>query len=167
MKKLYIIRHAKSSWANPALPDHKRPLNKRGFRDAPFMARLLQKSGASPDLLVSSPAKRAFTTASYFAEAFEIPVDDIRKDSRIYDAFPSDIVDIVQTLSDNLESVCIFGHNPTFTSFANKYNNKPIMNMPTCGIVVVEADIEHWIDFNPSTASVVAFHYPKQYFKYK
>lgn len=165
MKKLYIIRHAKSSWSNPALPDHKRPLNDRGLRDAPFMAKLLTKTTATPDLLVSSPAKRAFTTAGYFAEAFGIPQEEIHKEARIYDAFPSDMVDLIHSFSDDLNSVCVFGHNPTFTSLANKYTDKYIGNIPTCGIVVVEADIEHWEDFSPGNARVVAFHYPKQYFK--
>lgn len=165
MKKLFIIRHAKSSWATPSLADRQRPLNNRGFRDAPFMAKLLQKTGVKPDLILSSPAKRAYTTACFFAEAFRIPEKDIQKDDRIYHAFPSDVVDIIQNLPEDIETVLLFGHNPTFTSVANKYADQTILNMPTCSIAHVEADISDWNDFNKGTASMVAFHYPKQYFK--
>ena len=165
MKKLFIIRHAKSSWANSSLPDHQRPLNSRGLRDAPFMGKLLQKTGAQPDLLLSSPANRAFSTACFFAEAFGIPEMEIRKEERIYDAFPSDMVDIIQSLPADLETVFVFGHNPTFTSLANKYAERQIANMPTCSIAQVEADVKNWKDFSPGSAKVVAFHYPGQYFK--
>jgi phosphohistidine phosphatase len=164
MKRLFIIRHAKSSWSNPSLPDHKRPLNKRGLRDAPFMAKVLEKTGVSPDLILSSPAKRAYTTACYFAAALGIPEKDIRKESRIYDSFPSDMVDIIQELPSEIETILVFGHNPTFTSFANKYADKHIFNMPTCSIAHVEGNVENWKDFSPGTANLVAFHYPKQYF---
>lgn len=129
------------------------------------MAKLLQKTGVVPDLLLSSPAKRAFTTAGFFAEAFGLDEDQIQKEPRIYDAFPSDIIDIIRSLSSDLESVCVFGHNPTFTSLANMYTDNYIANVPTCGIVEVEAAIEDWSEFSAATAKVVAFHYPKQYFK--
>ena len=85
MKKLFLVRHAKSSWADPSLADLDRPLNKRGLRDAPFMAKLLKGRGVQPDRILSSPANRAFTTASYFAEALDIPSKeiDIETESRI------------------------------------------------------------------------------------
>ena len=165
MKNLFIIRHAKSSWANMSQRDIERPLNKRGKRDAPFMSKLLKQTGVSPDLIVSSPANRAFTTASFFAEAFGISTKDIRKESQIYDAFPSDILDIVRELPDEANTILLFGHNPTFTSVANMFSESMISNMPTCSIVKIEADIKNWADFSAKNGVLTQFHYPKQYFK--
>lgn len=164
MKTVYIIRHAKSSWSDSSLKDIERPLNKRGYRDAPFMANLLSGKGVKPDRLISSPANRAYTTATYFAEAFHIskPSIDIRK--TIYEAYPEDILDLVEHLANEWQTVCIFGHNPTFTSFANLFTNNYIANVPTCGIVRIDADVERWEQFSVDTAKVTEFHYPKQYF---
>lgn len=164
MKSLFIIRHAKSSWANMSQRDIERPLNKRGKRDAPFMAKLLKQTGVNPDLIVSSPANRAFTTASFFAEVYGINADDIQKEPKIYDAFPSDILDIIREFSDKNNTVLLFGHNPTFTSVANMFSESMISNMPTCSIVKIEADIEKWSDFSARNGTLTQFHYPKQYF---
>lgn len=165
MKNLFIIRHAKSSWSNMSQTDFERPLNKRGQRDAPFMAKLLQQTGITPDLIVSSPANRAFTTASFFAEAYNIAVDDIQKEPQIYDAFPSDILDIIRKLPDETKTVLLFGHNPTLTSVSNMFADKLIPNMPTCSIARVESKIDDWTDFSVKNSELTQFHYPKQYFK--
>ncbi|MCB9354861.1 MAG: histidine phosphatase family protein [Lewinellaceae bacterium] len=93
MRTLFLIRHAKSSWDNPGLRDINRPLNDRGMHDAPRMAQLLAGIGPPPDLIVSSPAKRAFTTAMFFARVFGIDEDwyrtktgDLRSSSARYPA---------------------------------------------------------------------------------
>ena len=87
MKTIYFIRHAKSSWADMSLRDIQRPLNARGLRDAPFMAKMLKGRGVQLDAIVSSPANRAFTTATYFAEAFGLKSADIIVKQDIYEAF--------------------------------------------------------------------------------
>ena len=164
MKTIFVIRHAKSSWKDPSLRDIDRPLNNRGLRDAPFMAKLLAGKGIKVDRLISSPANRAFTTATYFAKAFGITPDDIQKDESIYHAYPEDLSDLVRGLPEDLNTVFLFGHNPTFTSFVNRFTSNYIANVPTCGIAQVEADVSNWADFNTRTAKLVAYHYPKQYF---
>ena len=164
MKTVYLIRHAKSSWKDPSLDDIDRPLNKRGLRDAPFMAKLLKGRGVQPDRLVSSPAKRARLTANYFAEALDISPAAIEIRREIYEAFPEDVLEVIQTLPASLGTVLIFGHNPTFTSLAKKFTEEYIANVPTCGIVHLEADIDAWSRFDETTARMLAFYYPKQYF---
>ncbi len=165
MKIVYLIRHAKSSWENPALPDFQRPLNKRGLRDGPFMAQLLRDKGVKPDLLVSSPANRAMTTATLFAEAFDIRPEDIVRKDNIYEAYPSDILQIIAELPTESNIVLLFGHNPTFTSIANHFTpDEFIDNVPTCGIVKIEAMTEDWKTFS-SEGKATAFHFPKQFFK--
>ncbi|MEL6865098.1 MAG: histidine phosphatase family protein [Bacteroidota bacterium] len=164
MKTVCLIRHAKSSWSNPSLQDIDRPLNNRGLRDAPFMAKLLKGKGISPDLIVSSPANRAFTTASYFAEAAAIPREQIRIEREVYEAWPADILRVIQQLPESANTILLFGHNPGFTSLANQFANEYIPNVPTCGIVHISGQIDTWAAFNPDSARQIAFYYPKQYF---
>ena len=163
MKKLLFIRHAKSSWKDFSLADIERPLNKRGLRDAPFMGRKLKEQGIQPDLLVSSPAVRAYTTAQIIAKALDYPLRKIEKNPKIYEAGTRTIFKIIQGLDDKFKEVLIFGHNPTFTYMANYFSPTLIDNVPTCGIVAVAADIEHWKDFNQDTATFLFFDYPKRY----
>ncbi|MDZ4681434.1 MAG: histidine phosphatase family protein [Saprospiraceae bacterium] len=163
MKTIYFVRHAKSSWGHPTLRDIERPLEERGLRDAPFMAKVLKSEGAEPDLLLSSPATRAYSTALYFADAFEIDRRDVQLEPRIYEAFAEDILDIISKLPDEAHTVLLFGHNPTFTTIANRFSNKYIDNVPTCGIFKVEAKVNSWKEFKAPAAVLTAFHYPKQY----
>lgn len=164
MKKLYFVRHAKSSWADPSLRDFDRPLNKRGIRDAPFMATLIKSKGANPDLLVSSPAKRALTTAVFFANELGFKAENIRKEPKIYEALPEDMLQIVRSLEDVHSEVFLFGHNPTFTSVANKFTNEHIANVPTCGIFELASTAESWQSLSSENTRLENFHYPKQYF---
>ena len=134
MKIVYFVRHAKSSWEDMSLRDIDRPLNPRGKRDAPFMAKLLKGKGVKADAIISSPANRAFSTASVFAAELEVKKEDIRVKDQIYEAYTNDVLDVISNLEDDLETVLIFGHNPTFTSLANMFSKDYIPNVPTCGI---------------------------------
>ncbi|MEM6964115.1 MAG: histidine phosphatase family protein [Bacteroidota bacterium] len=163
MKTVYFIRHAKSSWEDPGLMDIERPLNKRGFRDAPFMAKLMKGKEIQPDKLISSPANRAFTTATYFAKALDIPEQAIVVRKEIYHAYPEEVLSLIRNLDNADAIVYLFGHNPCFTSLANQFSKNYIPNVPTCGIVKVEADVDRWSDFEQQ-GILTAFHYPKQYF---
>ena len=165
MKTVYFVRHAKSSWANyPAVDDIDRSLNKRGFRDAPFMASLVAGKGAVPDAIVSSPAVRAHTTAKYFAKEFNIAEEDIVIRPELYHAGHWQILEVVQSLSGDWGTVFVFGHNPGFTDVANLFSVHSIANVPTCGVVKVCAEVDNWANFIPDNGRVEAFHYPKQYF---
>ncbi|MEM9823622.1 MAG: histidine phosphatase family protein [Bacteroidota bacterium] len=164
MKTVFFIRHAKSSWADSSLRDIERPLNKRGLRDAPFMAQMLRSRGIIVDQILSSPANRAYTTATYFADAMQIDKASIVVRHDIYEAYPQSILNILHTLPAHLQKVLIFGHNPTFTSLANMFSDDYLPNVPTCGIVKVEMEEKEWPLFNPDTARMTAFYYPKHYF---
>lgn len=163
-KTVYFIRHAKSSWKDPSLDDFDRPLNKRGLRDAPFMAQLLRDQVPTPDALVSSPANRALTTATFFAEAFGIPVSEIVIRPAIYEAFPEDILDVVKAFPDAWQTVLVFGHNPAFHALANMFGEQPLVNVPTCGMFRVDTSGDAWSSFDPSFGQLTSFQYPKQYF---
>lgn len=163
MLTLYLIRHAKSSWGNPGLRDHERPLNERGLNDAPKMAQLLAEQGVVPDLLVSSPAKRALSTAVFFANAFNIEPGAIVREAEIYEAFPKDILRIISGLPDSAKTVMIFGHNPTFTEVVNHFiEDDFIENMPTCGVAKITSSADSWRALYEGNSSVAACYFPKE-----
>lgn len=163
MRTLYLIRHAKSSWGNPGLRDFDRPLNDRGLHDGPKMAQLLVKEGIKPDLIVSSPAKRAFTTAVFFAEAFQMAPSEIQKEPGIYEAHPSEILRLVADLPTDKTTVFLFGHNPTFTEVANLFaDNDYIENVPTCGIVKISSTATDWRSMYEGNSRITACYFPKE-----
>ncbi|MCB0676667.1 MAG: histidine phosphatase family protein [Saprospiraceae bacterium] len=164
MKKLYLIRHAKSSWDDPSLDDFDRPLNGRGKRDAPFMAELLAARKFGPDALVSSPAKRAITTARHFADAFGVERSSIIQERGIYEASAGELLDIINDFTDDWQTVLFFGHNPAFTMLANLFTTSYIGNIPTCGIVGIELSVGRWRELERGGGRVVEFHFPKQHF---
>ncbi|HRI60707.1 MAG TPA: histidine phosphatase family protein [Saprospiraceae bacterium] len=162
MRTLFLIRHAKSSWDNPGLRDFNRPLNDRGLHDAPLMAQLLVKHGIKPDLLISSPAKRALTTALFFAAAFDIEGDAVVQEQDVYEASLPDIIHIVGNLPDTAHTVMLFGHNPTLTDVANRFSENFIDNIPTCGVVQIESKTGTWKAFDESNAAVKQCFFPKE-----
>lgn len=164
MKRLLLIRHAKSSWDYPMLADFDRPLNPRGRHDAPMMALRLQALLVQPFRMIASPAVRALTTALLFAETFDVPASIIRLEPRIYDATPGTLLHLVNTLDDADEQVLMFGHNPGFTDLARLLVDGPLpfIELPTCGIAMIEFDDARWQDIVPGTGRLTGFRYPKE-----
>lgn len=161
MKTLYFIRHAKSSWDDPMLDDHDRPLNKRGQRDGPVMARRLLGIDVAPDGILSSTAKRARQTAGYFKDV--LTVGNAIYLRELYHAWPATIETQVRNLPDEWDTVLVFGHNPGYTDLANKLKNDLyIGNVPTCGIIGARSGVEEWKDFSLTDAQRIAYMYPKQ-----
>ncbi|MBK7410776.1 MAG: histidine phosphatase family protein [Saprospirales bacterium] len=164
MKTLYIVRHAKSSWADPDLVDLERPLNKRGQRDAPFMAKLLHGKGVQVDKLISSPAKRAHETAVFFAKQWKISGSHVSLDKQIYEGTPSRLLEKVHEFSNEWNTVFLFGHNPTLTSFINLFAKDYLANLPTCGIARLEADVDDWRLVDSANTNLAELYYPRQFF---
>jgi phosphohistidine phosphatase len=163
LKTLFIIRHAKSSWAEIGARDFDRVLDLRGHNDAPRMAKMLKMEGVKPDLIVSSPAMRAKTTAGYFAKEFGIDAQSIDYQQDIYEALVSDIDSVVRDLPNTAKVVFLFGHNPTLTYYTNRFNAKQIDNLPTCGIVRIETNVDDWSKMNEKNAKVTGLWFPKMY----
>jgi phosphohistidine phosphatase len=163
MKRLVLVRHAKSSWDHPGLRDFERPLGPRGKRDAPQMADLAAEKGLQPDKIVSSPAKRAHDTALYFATAYAIDPSELILVEDIYEALPDVLEKVIADLDDHWDTVFLFGHNPGFTLFANRYTQAfRFDNVPTCGIVVIESEQSAWAAFVPGQANVSKWYFPKE-----
>lgn len=163
MKTIYFVRHAKSSWDDITLDDHDRPLNSRGKRDAPMMAQRLADLGVTADGLVSSTARRAKDTSEAFRRALDISAANCQYDQSLYHAWPAGIEKRVQKVSDDWDTVLFFGHNPGYTDLANQPKHQSFIgNVPTCGIVMVEADVDSWTNFTLAKARRAGYFYPKQ-----
>jgi len=162
MMTLYLVRHAKSSWENPDLSDFDRPLNDRGRKDAPRMGKRLKEREVAPDLMLSSPAKRAITTCEEIASIIGYDASRIKTDRRIYHASEEELLSVLSKLSDTQKTVMLFGHNPGFTQFANSIFNEHIMNIPTCGIVAGRLKIKSWSEINAGCGKLDFFDFPKK-----
>lgn len=161
-KELFIIRHAKSDWSFQ-VDDFDRPLNERGFEDAPRMARRLLASGRTPQLLVSSPAKRAITTAQIFAEILQYPSRQIQIVPEIYEASVHDLLPVVNHLDNQYERIALFGHNPGLSYFVDYLcgNGGSPLNLPTCAIAVVQLGVDDWAEVSGGNGALENLYYPK------
>jgi len=163
MKTLYCVRHAKSSWSNPDLSDYNRPLNQRGKRDAPFMADMTVLRELKADIILSSPAKRAFATANIFRKAHGLKKNELIKDERLYLASPDIMLDVVREMPSEFGVIYLFGHNPGMTYLANYFSESQIENVPTCGMFKVLCEVEHWHELNRDKGRLETFVYPKMF----
>jgi phosphohistidine phosphatase len=161
MKKILLVRHAKSSWDSLTEKDFDRPLNDRGHRDAPRMAKRLLKEEVNIDAFISSPAVRALTTAEYFAELYGVKKKNVIQEPILYHPAPEIFFQVIANISDDYKTVAIFSHNPGITEFANQLSPTRIDDMPTCAIFAVKADIKHWKDFALAERKFWFFDYPK------
>lgn len=162
MKSLTIVRHAKSSWDEPGLADRDRPLNKRGERDAPKMAKRIAAAGIRPSLIVSSPAVRAWTTAHIVAREIGYPIEFLQREKELYLASVNDILDVIAAQDTGFNNLMLFGHNPGFTEFANYLVPRLTNNLPTAGVVSVDIDIEDWNLYGRPDAELVLHDWPKK-----
>jgi phosphohistidine phosphatase len=154
LKTLLLLRHAKSSWADPALDDHQRPLNERGRRDAPRMGDLVREYRLSPDIIVSSDAVRARQTAEAVAEAAGCAAK-ILFDPRLYHASPASIVAVLQTVPDaKARTVMIVGHNPGLEGLIAKLTAEH-PDLPTAALAQVVLPIVRWRDLEVSTGGTL------------
>jgi phosphohistidine phosphatase len=161
VKRIYIVRHAKSSWDNPLLDDFSRPLNDRGKRDAPRMAKRLKEKRIIPDVMLASPARRALATCKKMAEVLRFPEDKIKTERGLYHADEDQTLEVVKSIKDKYDVVMIFGHNPGLTSFVNKLGNQNFDNVPTCGIVAYEMKIDTWNEADFGKGRLLFYDYPK------
>jgi phosphohistidine phosphatase len=161
MKSLLLVRHAKSSWDSPSLQDYDRPLNDRGMKDAPMMAKRLKERKVTVDAFVSSTASRAFTTAALFAKEYNVKEKDIVKIPKLYHAMPSTINEVIEQLNDKWHTVALFTHNPGITEFINMIGVARIDNMPTCGVFGLHLLDDDWSNFAKAEKRFWLFDYPK------
>jgi len=162
LKILTIVRHAKSSWKNASLSDKKRPLNRRGDRDAPLMGERIHEHGIRPSLIVSSPATRAWTTAKIIATAINYPREFLQKEDTLYLASLHEILDIVVAQDSGFNNLMLVGHNPGMTDFANFLVPGLTNNLPTAGVVSVQIDRDDWSLYERPATELLVHDWPKK-----
>lgn len=162
MKRLIILRHAKSSWRQPALEDHDRPLSSRGMRDAPLMAQRIIDRNIGPLHVLTSTARRALATAEALAAAEGGDVTLVQN-SGIYLAAPGSLLAALATQNDRLETIVLVGHNPGFTQLANRLlPDLRLSNLPTAGVVSILFPCDSWADIEAARGTLEFLDYPKK-----
>ncbi|MEW4924581.1 histidine phosphatase family protein [Algibacter sp. 2305UL17-15] len=143
MKKLILIRHAKSSWEHDVI-DHERPLNPRGITDAGLISDALKLKKLNIDLVLISDAERTKLTANIILPKLNIDKDNIRYNHKLYDFSGSDLVNVIKNCDDSVNELMVFGHNHAITAFVNTYGDTYIDNVPTCGTVIIAFQTDTW-----------------------
>ena len=161
MRKLYLVRHAKSSWKHEGVADMDRPLKGSGIRDAYSTSEWLRGQNEIPELIIASPATRAMHTALIFARNLNYHFDEIQIQPEVYGASTRTLMELIKALGDDYQSVMVFGHNPTITDFVNKCIDHRIDNVPTTGVACLKFDVSSWNDIDNS-AELLFFDYPKR-----
>ncbi|MDH3977144.1 MAG: histidine phosphatase family protein [Gammaproteobacteria bacterium] len=162
MKRVTLMRHAKSSWSTAGLSDHDRPLNQRGQRDTPVMARRLLDKNIRPSLIITSSAKRALETSKLLARNIGYPIEFMHTEKSLYLADENRLLETIELQEDTFNDIVICAHNPGITDLANRLTRQSIENVPTCGMVTIEADTDHWSNFSEASRSLMDFDYPKK-----
>jgi len=163
MKTLFLVRHAKSEWANESLLDIDRPLNARGYKDAHFMSKQLKKN-LIPEQIISSPAIRATSTALIFARNLNSDCANIILDTLLYETSEKEYLKRISTINNSINSLMLFAHNPTLTLFANSLTKAFTENVPTCGIVGIRFKIKEWKEIKTNSGDLFLYDFPKKGF---
>jgi len=161
MKTLILIRHAKSSWADPEQSDFDRPLNERGRRDAPVMAQRLLEKNYKIDTIIFSSSVRTTETMHVFRTVLDIDIKKCLAINELYHAPLFQLQETISLINNSFNSVILIGHNPGITEFANSLTNVQTDNMPTCAIFAVSSDIDSWTEFKNAKKEFLFFDYPK------
>ncbi|CAI8415449.1 MAG: 2,3-bisphosphoglycerate-dependent phosphoglycerate mutase [Flavobacterium sp. SCGC AAA160-P02] len=157
MKTLYIVRHAKSSWKYQGIKDIDRPLKKRGIKDSHLLSKYLAKKIKKPDVFISSVANRALHTSVIFCRNFNYPFSNLKIKEELYSFSDGYLVKTVKALDNSFDSAIIFSHDHGINTFVNKFGNKPIGQVSTCGIIGIQFKEKHWKDIKKGTTILVEF----------
>jgi len=161
VKHIILVRHATAVKRDPEKPDFDRSLKKSGRKESREMTERLKDLKVRPGLFVSSPANRALETAEIFAKGLKHPVKKIEKIEKLYDEIsPEEFLELISGLDDQFDSAIIFGHDPSFTEFAQFLIPGFDGDLPKCGVLGVEVDVAVWADVVPELVKKMYFFYP-------
>lgn len=160
-KQLLIFRHAKSDWANTDISDFNRPLNSRGLVDAPVMGKRLKELKIRPEMVISSPAIRALSTAKLVCQEINFPLEAIQTNKSIYEATCSQLLKLINNFDNGSDVIALFGHNNGITDLAVYLTDEDIFNIPTCGIVLISFPFDDWAMVSKSIGEIVFYDFPK------
>ncbi len=157
MKKLFLIRHAKSDWSNPLFDDFD-----RGLKDAPYMAKLLKDKNIIPDLIISSPALRTKLTLEFLLKKLDYK-NEIIYDESIYEAPYLNLKKVINNVDAQINTLFLVGHNPGLCDLANFLCEDYFENIPTCGIVEIDFNTNSWSEISKENSKLISLEYPKKY----
>ncbi len=164
MRTIILVRHAKSSWKNLSLDDFDRPLNKRGKKNAPFMGKKLKERHIMPDLILSSPAKRARKTATAIAKALGYPKQNIIFDVNMYRSSAEYLFEMARNMDEIHETIMLLGHNLELNDFADMLlKSNPVHNIVTAGVYCIKFNVSQWQKLQQGKGEAVFYDYPKRY----
>lgn len=156
MKTLYITRHAKSSWKED-VQDHKRPLNSKGKLDVVLVSNYVSSNFKTPDLIKTSDANRALTTAKQFKSSFQLPDNKFILLNEMYDFSGERVMRAIENTSGDVNILMVFGHNYGLTHLVNKLGDKYIDNLPTCGFVQIDFETDDWSNLSKGKTKAMVF----------
>jgi phosphohistidine phosphatase len=162
MKRLILLRHAKSSWKELDLPDFERPLNARGKKNAPMMGRRMRLYSLGPDIIISSPAKRAWQTAELIAKEIGSEPAQIIAAPEIYEAPCATLIELIQGFDSSWDSVLLVGHNPGITDLDEFLSGERLCNMPTSAVCCIDFSAKNWREVSEKSGRIYHYDYPKK-----
>lgn len=161
MKKLTLIRHAKSSWKEPDMSDFERPLNKRGLEDLPGLVERTTQQLPRPDLLIFSGAERTRLTQKPLSEAWKLSDREVLERHEAYEASVQTLLQLLQQQPDSCEHLVLVGHNPGMSDLLSLLNAQPAQDFPTSAFAHLELAISSWNEVIPACGDLLIFDYPK------
>ena len=161
VKKLVLVRHAKSDWSDASVKDFDRALNNQGYQDAPRIGNRLNKMGVKPDIIFSSSALRTRMTSEFICEQIGYDVDKVVYEDELYETSVRTLLNFINQIDNKYDTVMMFGHNPTYTYIAEALSGEAIGNVPTCGALSLTFEIGSWAEVSAGIAKLEWFIYPK------
>ncbi len=159
-KQLILVRHGNANSGTHTGFDFDRRLSDIGINEAQEVAFRFKNRKIIPSLLVSSPAMRAISTARIFAGILGISQEKIIEKDSIYESSITLLLRIINNLSEQIDSAAVFGHNPELTAFTEYLANESIFQLPTCGVVVIDFEVDTWDQISNNTGTMLMFDYP-------
>lgn len=164
MKRLILVRHAKTEVIRYDITDFQRSLMERGIEDSKLIARKLLLKNIIPDLMISSPANRAIETALLFAEILDYPIELIEQFDELYDGFTTqELLGMIDHLGNDNETIMIVGHNPSIEYLAFNLTEEFYKEVPTCAVIGIDFDVEKWSEIEVRTGKLSIYEFPKKY----
>jgi phosphohistidine phosphatase len=155
LKKLLLIRHAKSSWKDNNLLDFYRPLSDKGKKEASILGKLLKRNGLFPELVISSPAKRAIKTTKKIIRELNYPEDKIQTDKMIYSGRLSNLLECIHFINKTIDITFMVGHNPTLLEFGNTLTGSNIKKLPTSSFILINFNVNSWKDITYASGEIL------------
>ena len=161
MKTIYLIRHAKSSWANHQLSDKERPLNQRGISDTQKIGKKLNELGFHPDKIISSSSVRTTETIKLLCQHIPYSFQDVAFTSTLYHPTNKDFISVIENVDDATNSIALVSHNYGISEFADYLTQDFVSAMPTCAVIAIDLEIDAWKEIIRGIGSTHWYIYPK------